>query len=66
MAILDLIKKAMGSGSVKDPVCGMSVDLATAQFKSVRDGKEYGFCSQACKDTFDKEPQKSTKSSCCG
>lgn len=65
MAILDLVKKVMSSGSTKDPVCGMAVDLTHTQYKSTRDGKEYGFCSQSCKDTFDKQPQKSTKSCCC-
>ena len=51
----------------KDPVCGMKIDPATAQYQSVRDGKTYHFCSAECKATFDKEPvKKSSKGGCCG
>lgn len=38
---------------VKDPVCGMNVDMGTTQYKSTYQGKEYGFCSEQCKKTFD-------------
>jgi Cu+-exporting ATPase len=41
-----------------DPVCGMSVDTATAEYRSFRDGKAYYFCSAGCKETFDKDPTK--------
>jgi Cu+-exporting ATPase len=41
-----------------DPVCGMSVDPATAEYRSFRDGKAYYFCSAGCKDSFDKDPGK--------
>ncbi|MEK7565723.1 MAG: YHS domain-containing protein [Patescibacteria group bacterium] len=60
MAILDFFKDGE-----KDPVCGMKIDLATTQYKSTRDGKEYGFCSSACKETFDKGEVKTTKEECC-
>jgi len=39
-----------------DPVCGMSVDTATAEYRSFRDGKAYYFCSAGCKESFDKNP----------
>lgn len=39
-----------------DPVCMMSVDMDTAQWRSEVDGVAYGFCSPGCKRTFDKNP----------
>ena len=42
---------------VKDPVCGMEIDSATAAAKSVYAGKVYYFCSQDEKAKFDKDPE---------
>ena len=44
----------------KDPICGMSVDEKTTNFKSEYKGKTYYFCNQMCKTTFDKNPTKYT------
>jgi xanthine dehydrogenase accessory factor len=41
-----------------DPVCGMTVEIATAHFTSEYDGKTYYFCAAGCKRSFDKEPGK--------
>ena len=41
-----------------DPVCGMSVDKGTAEYRTLRDGDTYYFCSAGCKKTFDKDPEK--------
>ncbi len=41
-----------------DPVCGMTVDSATAEYRSFHDGKAYYFCSRGCKENFDKDPAK--------
>lgn len=41
-----------------DPVCGMTVEIATAHFISEYDGKTYYFCAAGCKRSFDKEPGK--------
>ena len=41
-----------------DPVCGMTVEIATAHFTSDYNGKMYYFCAAGCKRSFDKEPQK--------
>jgi YHS domain-containing protein len=46
--------------SVIDPVCGMSVDPATAEHRSVQKGETYYFCSAGCKAAFDKDPGKYT------
>ena len=40
-----------------DPVCGMTVDSATAEYRSFHNGKAY-FCSAGCKVNFDKDPAK--------
>ncbi len=44
--------------TVKDPVCGMDIDPATAAGKSEYKGQTYYFCSLGCKKSFDKEPEK--------
>src|SRR6266851_1983688 len=55
-----------GKTTAIDPVCRMTVDTATADYRSVHDGKPYYFCSAGCKASFDKDPEKfigaSTKS----
>ena len=39
-----------------DPVCGMAVDPATAEYRSATGGVTYYFCSAGCKASFEKEP----------
>ncbi len=41
---------------VKDPVCGMMIDDATAVAKSEYQDKRYYFCSKDCKVEFDENP----------
>lgn len=43
--------------TVKDPVCGMQVDPATATHHSEHEGSTYYFCSAKCKHKFDAEPE---------
>ena len=43
--------------SAVDPVCGMAVDVATAEFRSVHDGVDYYFCCAGCQHRFEKAPQ---------
>jgi YHS domain-containing protein len=64
----------------RDPMCGMSVDPATAKAAgrtSVYEGKTYYFCNDACKKEFDADPAKfaaqaaagtasGTQGCCCG
>lgn len=42
----------------KDPVCGMDVDETKASAKSEHKGETYYFCSDGCKTSFEKEPDK--------
>ena len=55
--------------TTKDPICGMSVDPATA-LHTERDGKTFYFCSDHCLQKFLAEPAgtKPEKKSggCCG
>ncbi|HEX7776027.1 MAG TPA: HAD-IC family P-type ATPase, partial [Parvibaculum sp.] len=44
--------------TVKDPVCGMNVDPATARHRSEHAGIAYYFCSAGCKTKFDADPAK--------
>jgi Cu+-exporting ATPase len=46
------------SGLAKDPVCGMSVDPATAKHKAEHAGATYYFCSAGCRGKFVAEPAK--------
>jgi Cu+-exporting ATPase len=42
--------------TVKDPVCGMDIEPATAAGKSEYNGQTYYFCSSGCKQSFDQDP----------
>jgi Cu+-exporting ATPase len=46
------------SGKVKDPVCGMSVDPATAKNRAIHAGQSYFFCSAGCRAKFVADPSK--------
>jgi len=39
-----------------DPICGMSVEIATARYRSEVSGLTTYFCCLTCKETFDREP----------
>jgi Cu+-exporting ATPase len=43
-------------GKARDPVCGMTVDMATAKHRHVHDGTEYFFCNPRCLDKFRANP----------
>jgi Cu+-exporting ATPase len=47
-----------GAATVKDPVCGMSVDPTTAPGSNEWHGTTYYFCSQKCLAKFKRNPQK--------
>ena len=42
----------------KDPVCGMTVSKEGAPAKEAYKGHTFYFCSDACKEKFDKSPDK--------
>ena len=43
--------------AVKDPVCGMEIDAATAAGETEHNGQTYHFCSSKCKGKFDLNPE---------
>ena len=47
-----------GSEKAIDPVCGMTVDPATAAGSHVHDGETYHFCSNGCLTKFKADPEK--------
>ena len=44
-----------------DPICNMTVDESTAQYKAEHMGKTYYFCCPGCQKAFEKEPMKYMK-----
>jgi putative ABC transport system ATP-binding protein len=42
---------------VRDPVCGMRIDQWTARIFSEYAGQRYSFCSQRCRERFEKTPE---------
>jgi Cu+-exporting ATPase len=43
--------------ATRDPVCGMSVDMAKTAHRTTHDGREIGFCSAGCKGKFEAAPE---------
>lgn len=41
-----------------DPVCGMTVDVATAEFRSEHHGSSYYFCCAGCQHRFETDPDR--------
>jgi len=46
---------------IKDPVCGMDVDPASAKHTFEHSGKTFYFCSASCREKFQAEPQRYIK-----
>lgn len=40
-----------------DPVCGMEIDEDEAKGSSDYEGETFYFCSQSCKQKFDRDPE---------
>ena len=53
-------RPAAGAELVRDPVCGMSVDPATATEHVEYMGTPYYFCSAGCRSKFEKDPARYT------
>ena len=47
-----------GPAEAIDPVCGMSVEIASARHTSVYHGQSFYFCCPACKREFEREPER--------
>lgn len=49
---------ASSAAVIKDPVCGMAVDPATAKHRLDYRGTSYAFCSAGCRSRFESNPEK--------
>lgn len=53
--------------NVKDPVCGMSIEVDDSTLRSDWQGQTYYFCATACKEKFDGAPEQyAEQKECCG
>lgn len=51
-------KASDGAATVKDPVCGMSVDPTATAHRASHDGQDYFFCSVGCRTKFIGDPMR--------
>jgi len=56
--VAERVRKNPAASSVKDPVCGMTVDPATAKWSHSGDGRIWYFCSNGCMSKFAADPQR--------
>jgi Cu+-exporting ATPase len=52
---------ALRPGTAIDPICGMTVDIATAKHKHSFGGSTWYFCSKHCVDKFASDPERYSK-----
>ncbi len=58
IALVRLVQASTARQYALDPVCGMTVDVATAKLTSDYKGKTIYFCAPGCKRAFDRAPEK--------
>lgn len=58
---LEQVAAASSRGTAIDPICGMTVDIATAKYKHSFGGSTWYFCSKHCLDKFAAEPERYAK-----
>ncbi len=49
------------AGKARDPVCGMTVNIATAKYRTTHNGTDHYFCSAGCQTKFGADPDKYLK-----
>ncbi|MDQ2993085.1 MAG: heavy metal translocating P-type ATPase, partial [Candidatus Eremiobacteraeota bacterium] len=49
--------RSIATETAVDPVCGMDVDVATAEYHAAHEGRTYYFCSSSCKAKFITAPE---------
>jgi xanthine dehydrogenase accessory factor len=47
----------VAAGTAIDPVCGMTVEVATARHRASYEGREFYFCCPSCKRHFERNPR---------
>jgi len=53
---IEVVTAATMAVESKDPICGMTVEIATARHRSDWAGRAVYFCCPRCKETFDADP----------
>jgi xanthine dehydrogenase accessory factor len=53
---LEVAPTAPAATEARDPICGMTVSIATARYRSEAGGRTTYFCCLACKETFERDP----------
>ena len=48
----EAVRPAPAAATAIDPVCGMSVDVATARHRGQHQGRDYYFCNARCREKF--------------
>ncbi len=61
IAITAPLVAAAGQDKAKDPVCGMSIDPASARYSTTYNGTKYYFCSENCLNKFKADPARYVK-----
>ena len=56
-AVEDETASKQSAEEALDPVCGMTVDIATSTLMTSHEGQTYHFCSAGCKQRFEKHPE---------
>jgi xanthine dehydrogenase accessory factor len=51
------VEPARSAGTARDPVCGMSVEVESAEFRSEYQGTPFFFCCAGCQQRFEKAPE---------
>ncbi len=51
-------KETAAIGEAIDPVCGMTANIASANYRSEYPGQSYYFCCTGCQHSFDKAPER--------
>ena len=56
-AAVGMIASRQSEEEALDPVCGMTVDIATSSLITTHEGHTYHFCSAGCKHRFEQHPE---------
>ena len=60
-AVIKLSEPPLMPGQARDPVCGMAVDIASAQAVAEHAGVKYYFCCEGCRESFLADPDAFSK-----
>ncbi len=52
------VRRSRGMMLVTDPVCDMTFDIDSAVDRTDYQGETYYFCAHACRQQFDRDPEK--------